>query len=300
MDLETETDEPGRPLGRGAARDADEGDELGSLYLTAAQAKALLRLVETASKVNRKSQFFIWLQSQVDALLPHVLAVCGAYHRGRRQVHYEVFNSIQVPQNLLDSLAGTDSQLMAELSRDWIEGSGRPFLISTGELAQRDCGPESSGLIALGVSRLVVHGVARPERAHEIETLFLFGGVGDGPDNGQLQTLGLVMPHLHATYLRMQGIEREVGAMAPRASGRSPDRSTATLTARELQILHWVREGMTNQEVGAQLGISAWTVKNHVQKILQRLGASNRAHAVSIAIKARLLPESESGRGDEG
>jgi DNA-binding CsgD family transcriptional regulator len=41
---------------------------------------------------------------------------------------------------------------------------------------------------------------------------------------------------------------------------------------------------MSNQQIGVKLGISALTVKNHVQKILRKLGASNRAQAVAIAM----------------
>jgi DNA-binding CsgD family transcriptional regulator len=66
---------------------------------------------------------------------------------------------------------------------------------------------------------------------------------------------------------------------------------TPRVTAREAQILSWVRAGMNNQQIGVELGISALTVKNHVQKILRKLGASNRAHAVALAMQWRLLSE---------
>ena len=59
----------------------------------------------------------------------------------------------------------------------------------------------------------------------------------------------------------------------------------------------WVREGKSNQEIGDQLGISVLTVKNHVQKILRKLGASNRAQAVARAMSMNLLlrPSGEEG-----
>ena len=46
---------------------------------------------------------------------------------------------------------------------------------------------------------------------------------------------------------------------------------------------------MSNQQIADQLGISSFTVKNHVQKILRKLGARNRAHAVALAITHDLL-----------
>ena len=56
-----------------------------------------------------------------------------------------------------------------------------------------------------------------------------------------------------------------------------------------MEILEWVREGKSNYEVGRILGISALTVKNHLQRIYQALGVSNRTHALSRSLSLRLL-----------
>lgn len=57
------------------------------------------------------------------------------------------------------------------------------------------------------------------------------------------------------------------------------------LTARELEILQKMSEGLTNAEIGQVLGISAQTVKNHVTSILRKLAANDRTQAVVTAIK---------------
>ena len=61
------------------------------------------------------------------------------------------------------------------------------------------------------------------------------------------------------------------------------------LTARELQVLEAVRGARRNSEIGVALGISPLTVKNHLRKIMQKLGARNRAHAVAEAMSRRLI-----------
>ena len=88
-------------------------------------------------------------------------------------------------------------------------------------------------------------------------------------------------------------VERDVGVTPPRTPPPSlaPQPRSPRVTPREAQILSWVREGKNNQEIGIELGISALTVKNHIQKILRKLGASNRAHAVALAMQLRLLDE---------
>ncbi len=66
------------------------------------------------------------------------------------------------------------------------------------------------------------------------------------------------------------------------------------LTERELQILHWIAEGYSNKQVARKLSLSIYTVKNHVHRILNKLNASDRTHAVRHAMEANWLPLSES------
>jgi ATP/maltotriose-dependent transcriptional regulator MalT len=61
------------------------------------------------------------------------------------------------------------------------------------------------------------------------------------------------------------------------------------LSGRELEVLALLAEGLSNEQVGARLIIGSETVKTHVRHILEKLGASNRAHAVGIAYRDRLL-----------
>ena len=55
--------------------------------------------------------------------------------------------------------------------------------------------------------------------------------------------------------------------------------ASAALSSREDEIIAWVAEGRTNVEISRILAISPFTVKNHVQKIIKKLGASNRTEA---------------------
>ena len=55
------------------------------------------------------------------------------------------------------------------------------------------------------------------------------------------------------------------------------------LTAKEMDVLQWVCQGKRNKEIGAILGISEFTARNHVEKILKKLGAENRGSAAAMA-----------------
>jgi DNA-binding NarL/FixJ family response regulator len=62
-----------------------------------------------------------------------------------------------------------------------------------------------------------------------------------------------------------------------------------TLTPREVEVLTFVAQGLGNKEIGAQLGTAAGTVKMHLQNILCKLGASDRTHAVTLAIRRGII-----------
>ena len=61
------------------------------------------------------------------------------------------------------------------------------------------------------------------------------------------------------------------------------------LTPREVEVLGCVAQGMANKEIATKLGTASGTVKMHIQNILAKLGASDRTHAVTIAMERGIL-----------
>jgi DNA-binding NarL/FixJ family response regulator len=61
------------------------------------------------------------------------------------------------------------------------------------------------------------------------------------------------------------------------------------LSAREVEVLTLVAQGLANKEVADKLGTASGTVKIHVQNILGKLGAADRTHAVTLAIQRGIL-----------
>lgn len=61
------------------------------------------------------------------------------------------------------------------------------------------------------------------------------------------------------------------------------------LTPRQMEVLRLVAQGLGNEQVAERLGLSPYTVKNHVHNILERLGVSDRTEAVAYAYRRRWL-----------
>ncbi len=61
------------------------------------------------------------------------------------------------------------------------------------------------------------------------------------------------------------------------------------LTLREMQILECLAEGSSNKSVASTLEITEETVKSHLKNLYEKLGASDRAHAVAIALRQTII-----------
>jgi two-component system, NarL family, nitrate/nitrite response regulator NarL len=65
----------------------------------------------------------------------------------------------------------------------------------------------------------------------------------------------------------------------------NPRSGGTLLTARECQVLELLAEGLSHEEIGGRLGISGETVRTHLQKASERLGAGTRTQAVATALR---------------
>lgn len=61
------------------------------------------------------------------------------------------------------------------------------------------------------------------------------------------------------------------------------------LTERQSEVLHSLTRGLTNRDIARQFGLSVRSVEEHVNHILEKIGAANRAEAVAIALRKHLV-----------
>ncbi|SEF38483.1 DNA-binding response regulator, NarL/FixJ family, contains REC and HTH domains [Amycolatopsis pretoriensis] len=63
----------------------------------------------------------------------------------------------------------------------------------------------------------------------------------------------------------------------------------SSLTSRETEVLHFVGQGLSNNEIAERLTLSAETVKTHVKRIMGKLELTSRAQAVVVAYESGLV-----------
>jgi transcriptional regulator EpsA len=248
--------------------------------LSDAELGRLLQAAHASLEIRQRNQFFRWAQGPLFSLVPHELLVCVHGIPGHQPWVCDHFSSYPMAAQDLDRLFDPGLGFMAQAARVWLDHGETPLLrcAATGEFSA--VGRRLEGLAGRELlERFAFHGM--PTLPGVPATLFAFGKMPRPltPRTGYL--VELLVPHLHVAFMRMLGNER-LQDVKPSALDR-------LITAREVEILQWVSDGKSNQEIGHILGISPLTVKNHVQKILKKLEVQNRAQAVSKALSLQLI-----------
>jgi DNA-binding NarL/FixJ family response regulator len=82
---------------------------------------------------------------------------------------------------------------------------------------------------------------------------------------------------------------RTIPAERSSADSAAAGRRLASLTEREREVLTALAQGSTNTEIAEELVLSESTIKTHVSKVLAKIGARDRVHAVIIAYEAGIV-----------
>jgi DNA-binding NarL/FixJ family response regulator len=142
---------------------------------------------------------------------------------------------------------------------------------------------------AAPLARFVVFGTFRSEG--EIVAWAEAGASGILESGSSVEELHAVLEAVTSDQLRCS--PRIAGALLRRVQQRALERAPADtpaseqLTARQLEILELIANGLTNKEIAARLAIRQATVKNHVHHIFGKLGVHSRAAATMVALTPR-------------
>lgn len=259
----------------------------------------LLHASDAALRVADAAQFCRWSRGPLQALLPHQVLVGLHFDIEDNLLHMECQHQPGLAPAVLAGLLDSRDGLVMALARHCRDRTGLPAMLDAapgqgGVVAGAASAPAPAGcaagmgtgglsafrsaLRASGFDNLLIHGTGRlPGGA----SVFIVFGLAQRPQSRHAYLLAMLLPPLHLMLQRLTQRSTAVhGGVA--ALARPP-------SARECEILHWVREGKSNDEIGQILGISGLTVKNHLQRLYRLLGVSNRAHAIARGAALRLF-----------
>jgi transcriptional regulator EpsA len=246
-----------------------------TLIRSRAELDILLVNIETAVQVRQRSDFFSWVQGVFQGLISHDVLICATAKATERSYGVECVSSIPVEEKTLLQLRPPES-FIPRLIAKW-ERMGRQPLVVDERIAP--CMHEASVRAvvgSLGLGTMLAHGVIDLEG--RTSAFFCFTRLEGRLQEAHRHTLALITPYLYAAWIQASQRPEARNTVLPRL----------VLTARQIEILNWVEQGKSSNEIGQILNISHSTVKNHVQKILRKLNVQNRAQAVAKGISLQL------------
>jgi DNA-binding CsgD family transcriptional regulator len=271
----------------GESARSDKPEE--SPALCPAEQISVVRAIRICSGINTVAEYSAWLSQDLGALLHHRGWVCGLGSLrpdGYTAAHWLVSSGPHGQSAYAHSTSksfATPKTVASPLLTGWLEHR-RPQV----HVRADDGGSAAAAddLFALRpLNNAILHCQLDPE--NKWTSVFGFANMdslihgNEGSRFRHCLLLDLLVPHLHATLCR-------IIAPATLDHSRALNRSIK-LTIRELQILRHIKLGRTNGEIAESLNKSVFTVNNQVVKVLEKLSAKNRTHAVFVAKDMGLL-----------
>lgn len=249
--------------------------------LDAAEQQGLMLNLDASLRVHSRPHFFSWTQGIMQSLLRHEVLVCALRLGESLPLSVDSFAiNVTDPAVFSDAFL-RDAPVAPGLVKAWEERRCRPVVCAVADLGALAGGAFARELERVGATRLVAHGTHDAEGL--MESFFTFACLPGADTHHQSYLVQLLVPFLHAAWMRTRMNGRNRRNDAPKPAKRS------VITGREQEILRWIYLGKSNFEIGSILAISPLTVKNHVQKILRKLNVVNRAQAVGKALDLRIL-----------
>ena len=190
-------------------------------------------------------------------------------------MHMYYFSSTRYfMQDQFNAACQADSGLMRQLINHW-DSHGQPCLIGKQNGMANGSTAWLEGLESHELRNAAAHGMRGADG--RVKSFFCFSRVVEPFPARLSYFLHVLTPFFDATLSRVLAQEERDGLQTVRAK--------MALTMREIEILSYLKEGHSNLEISTLLVLSPHTVKNHVRKILQKLGVQSRAQAAVKAIQ---------------
>lgn len=242
-----------------------------AVILSKMEQEYLLRIIESAAGLRDLRQFFLWSQGQLQALLPHQLMVCMQFGTDGGLQRLEAVHGSVLGDELLQNLCDRDTGLAVQLARHCSASGNLPCMADLGDAAvPRALAGFQQALAGCGFDNVLIDGTGPVSGGG---TVFMLLGLPMRPGPRHAYFLSLLLPQLHLALARLT-------TPAPATRGQA-GAGQRRLSKREAQVMHWLRAGKRNDEIAQILGLSALTVKNHLQRIYRVLGVRNRTEAVA-------------------
>lgn len=238
-----------------------------------------LKLIEGSTAIRRHVDLLQWLQGDVQQCMPHDILLAGWGNFQEGSIRHDIVSRLP---GVRSYAVGTDGLpfLLGKFHESWVLADRQPssldfqnfeYLLGNASL------PGSFSSALRNMRSGLIHGM-RDERG-QCECLYVLLSAQKIAMEPSGTAIKMLMPVIDSALRQVTQLPQQQKPFPK--SFRAGQDDAFGLSDREIQIMDWVAMGKTNSEIGSILNISGFTVKNHMQRIFQKLNVFNRAQAVS-------------------
>ena len=254
-----------------------------SLRLTAEESESFLRVVEGTSRIKCHHELLLLLQGEVQRFIPHQILISAWGDFRGSNLKFDVVSSMRGVRTRQLNGCGIERRLK-ELFARWVANGRRPMLQNEAEgesIAASICNDCTLHSAMRVMRSTLVHGFH--DERDGIDSLYLALNPRSIMNRHNSERFFFLVDSL-ITQIDIAFRKVAVLKSADGTACEFASRGSGGLSVREREIINWIAEGKTNVEIAEILGISSFTVKNHVQRIFRKLNAANRTEAVAKSI----------------
>jgi transcriptional regulator EpsA len=239
------------------------------------------RVVSNSVEVRSHFDALVWLQGDMQRYLPHDILVAAWGNFSTGAVHHDIISAWAGVRSHASHVKAI-TPLLTQLFIRWTTHGNRPFSLNAGEngFPLDNLGLQSAlGGAFQKMRSAAVHGIRDGRGNHDC--IYVALSTREQFTDAERRTMATVLPYIDTALRQVEHLPHQFQiSITPTKDNEAFDHIEHDLSAREAEILKWVGLGKTNPEIGSILDISAFTVKNHMQRVFKKLNVSNRAQAV--------------------
>ena len=242
--------------------------------LTPEENTKFLHFVASCSKITTHYELFLLVRGELQYFLPQAILIAAWGDFSAQDPQVDVISNL--PGVRTDRICENIIPLAKRLHKLWTDGGAQAMVLDKRVAEVHACSKHDCAQPCAfpGMRFALVHGTRNKRDGYD--SLYFALSRRSAAINGAETRLRLLADSI---IHQIDVAYRRVAAL--RIAKVSSDDPSLLLSGREEEITSWVCQGKTNAQIAQILGISVNTVKNHVQRIFDKLGANNRTQAVA-------------------
>lgn len=233
---------------------------------------AFLELALQCDGVQDMDSFRRWCGEEVRAFLPFGMLIVATGRLTHGLLFVDNLLGVDYPDEFMRQILRRVPLSERKVIQTWLT-CRQPQIVTPVDIETNLSELERFEFLSFDLGNFAAHGVINP--AGTYASYFSFARVGEPLGDKTRKKLKLLAPHLHQALMT---------ALMPAPNTTPGPTAYSLFSPKQLLVLRGLLEGLTNLQIASRVNRSPHTIKHQVAQILKRLGAANRAEAISKAL----------------